>query len=67
MLVCLATPQAHTPKVKGSRVLFSGGQGVKTDFWLVKILDPGSGQINRPYGSDTPLVCETDWSSMQIQ
>ncbi len=52
-------------------MLFSGGQGVKgvlrwwsrvkADFWLVEILDPSPGRINRPYGSDTPLllVCET--------
>ncbi len=34
---------------------------VKADFWLVEILDPSLGRINRPYGSDTPLllVCET--------
>ena len=42
----LATPQAHTPKIKGSKADYGGGQGVKADYsggqgvkvdnWLVK-------------------------------
>ena len=48
----IATPQAHAPKVKGSRELFSGGQGVKADF--SRFLTPVADRLTEHMGVTPP-------------